>query len=87
MTKDNLGIKNWVLTPHAVDRLKERSISLTELEEIIKSPDIVKAQGPKYILAKELIGRSDNKVACVVLERKENDLWIVITVMTNFREN
>lgn len=40
---------------------------------------------PRYH-TKSLNNRDDNMVACVVLERKENDVWIIITVMHNFKE-
>ena len=80
-------IKNWVLTPHAVERIAERKVSIDEIQEVLDSPDLVKEQGEKFIFAKSLSGRSDNMIACVVLERSENDLWIVITVMNNFKEN
>ncbi len=80
-------IKTWVLTPHAVERIAERKVSISEIQEVLDSPDIVKEQGTKFIFAKSLSGRTDNMIACVVLERNENDLWIVITVMHNFREN
>jgi hypothetical protein len=71
-------IKNWVLTPHAAQRISERSISINEVQEVLRNPDMVKEQGAKLILAKKLINRFDNMIACVVLEQKENDLWIVI---------
>ena len=83
---DKLEIKNWVLTPHAVQRLEERKVSITEIDNILKNPDLIKAQGPKYILAKKVSGRTDNMIACVVLERKTDDLWVVITIMHNFEE-
>lgn len=56
------------------------------LDEVIGRPDEVLRQGPKYILAKEIKGRRDNKVAAVVLERKGENLWVVVTVMVNFRK-
>lgn len=79
-------IKNWVLTPHAVQRISERSVTIIEIQEVLDHPDVIKEQGAKLILAKNLTARKDNMVACVVLERKENDVWIVITVMHNFEE-
>ncbi len=84
---DKPEIKNWVFTPHAVQRTIERNVSIIDVQEILEQPDLVKAQGAKFILAKKITGRSDNMIACVVLERQENDLWIVITVMHNFKEN
>lgn len=81
-----LIVKNWVLTPHAAKRISERNVSIDEVQEILDDPDLIKEQGAKYILAKTLKDRDDNMVACVVLERKENDIWIIITVMHNFKE-
>jgi hypothetical protein len=60
---------------------------LRDIQEVLENPDMVKAQGAKFILAKQIKDRADNMIACVVLERKENDLWVVITVMHNFKEN
>lgn len=84
MEKPEIG--KWVLTPHAVQRLAERQITVLEIEQVIRFPDLVLAQGPKFILAKNLKNRSDNLIACVVLEKKSHDLWVVITVMHNFEE-
>ena len=81
-----LSIKKWVLTPHAVERVVNRKISMAELELLILSPDEVIAQGPKYLLVKKLKGRKDNNVAAVIIEKKEQDLWVVITVMVNFQK-
>jgi hypothetical protein len=77
-------ITKWVLTPHAVARMEERSILLSELTEIISSPDFVVTQGPKWILAKKFNSRTDNLIAAVLLERQEKNLWLVITVMVRF---
>ncbi|MNL58681.1 hypothetical protein D3C87_1823370 [compost metagenome] len=81
-----LSIKKWVLTPHAVERVVDRKITIPELELLIREPDTVIAQGPKYLLVKKLKGRKDNNVAAVVLEKREQDLWVVITVMVNFQK-
>lgn len=81
-----LNIKKWVLTPHAVERVVDRKISMEELELLIFSPDEVIAQGPKFLLVKKLKGRKDNNVAAVIIEKKEQDLWVVITVMVNFQK-
>lgn len=88
MSKTNPPIiKNWVLTPHAAERINERNLSLNEIESVLKQPDLIKEQGPKFIFSKSLKNRKDNMIACVVLEKKNNNLWIVITVMHNFEEN
>ncbi|MGE0633157.1 MAG: DUF4258 domain-containing protein [Pseudobdellovibrionaceae bacterium] len=78
-----LKISKWVLTPHAAERLAERKISIDELQRLLSSPDEVSPQGPKYLLIGHFPKRSDNKLAAVVLEKK-GDLWLVITVLTNF---
>ena len=76
-----LDIKKWALTAHAVERMEERKVSMDEVRAIITSPEHVIEQGSKYILSKTLDGRSDNMVSIVVLEKKEHDLWMIITVM------
>lgn len=78
-----LKISKWVLTPHAAQRLFERKISVVELEWLLTSPDEVIPQGPKYLLVGHFPKRSDNKLAAVVLEKK-GDLWLVITILSNF---
>ncbi len=59
---------------------------MEELELLILSPGEVIAQGPKFLLVKKLKGRKDNNVAAVIIEKKEQDLWVVITVMVNFQK-
>lgn len=81
-----LKIKKWALTPHAVERIEERKITLKELESILKDPDDVIAQGPKFILIKTFIHRNDNCVGVVVIEKEGNGLWLVITVLVNFQK-
>lgn len=79
------NIKNWVLSPHAAERIIERKISIQELKLVLEHPDFVTHQGPKYIFSKSISNRSDNHIAAVVIEKKE-DLWLVITVMVNFQK-
>ena len=74
-------IEKWVLSPHAVQRMVERDISVAELEKVLTDPGLVLLQGPKFILAKEFPNRKDNLIAAVVLEKMEKNLWLVITVM------
>lgn len=74
------------MTPHAVERIVNRKISMQELELLILSPDEVIAQGPKFLLVKKLKGRKDNNVAAVIIEKKEQDLWGVITLTVNFQK-
>ena len=77
-------IKRWVLSPHAAQRMSERDISVDDLQRLIDSPDTVVHQGPKWIFAGHLPGRTDNQVAAVILEKGEKGLWLVITVMVRF---
>jgi hypothetical protein len=79
-------IKKWVLSPHAVLRMEERHISLAEISSLISNPDLTLPQGPKWIFAKALPGRSDNLIAAVLLERQESALWVVVTVMVRFEK-
>jgi hypothetical protein len=79
-------IENWVLTPHAVKRALERGVSIDEIAIIVSDPDLVLSQGPKFILAKTMNQRSDNLLACVLLEKKKPNLWVIVTVMHNFEE-
>jgi hypothetical protein len=84
--KFKLKITKWALTPHAVERLEERKITLKELEIILKSPDEILPQGPKFILIKTFQHRDDNCVAVVVIEKEGKNLWLVITVLVNFQK-
>ncbi len=81
-----LNIKKWALTPHAVERIEERKISLKELESILKNPDEIIPQGSKFILMKLFVHRNDNCLAVVVVEKEGRDLWLVITVLINFQK-
>lgn len=81
-----IPLEKVVLSVHAVERLAERKISVEELEEILIHPDSVIAQGPKLIFHKNLKKRKDNDIAAVVLERREKNLWLVITVLVNFQK-
>ena len=79
-------IKNWVLSPHAVKRMEERKISLAELQTVLSQPDLIIPQGPKWIFAKRLPARRDNLIAAVLLQKKEKDLWLVISVLIRFEK-
>ena len=79
-------IKNWVLSPHAVKRMEERKISLAELQTVLSQPDLIIPQGPKWIFAKRLLPRRDNLIAAVLLQKKEKDLWLVISVLIRFEK-
>ncbi len=84
MTK--LKINKWVLTPHAVEKILDRKISMQELEQLMLNPDEIISQGPKYIFTKRFQKRKDNNMAAVIIEKKGEDLWVVITVMVNFQK-
>lgn len=79
-------IVRWVLSSHALKRVQDRKISAAELADLIEHPDVGIPQGPKWILAKAFPNRSDNLVAAILLERKEQELWVVLTVMVHFEE-
>ncbi len=79
-------IEKWVLTPHAVERILDRKISMQELEQLMTNFDEIIAQGPKYLLIKRFRDRKDNNIAAVIIEKKGEDLWVVITVMVNFQK-
>jgi hypothetical protein len=81
-----LKINKWVLTPHAVDKVLDRKISMLELEQLILNPDEIIEQGPKYIFVKKFLKRKDNNMAAVLIEKKGKDLWVIITVMINFQK-
>jgi hypothetical protein len=81
-----IDIKKWVLTPHAVEKIVERKISMTELKLLVTNPDQVIEQGPKFILVKRFPKRKDNNIAAVLIEKKGEELWVVITVMVNFQK-
>jgi hypothetical protein len=71
--------------PHAVERMLERKISVSEVEQIVSDPDGKIAQTrDKFILYKKLAKRSDNLVAAVVLDRLPGDVLEVVTVLVNF---
>lgn len=80
-----LKINKWVLTPHAVERVFDRKISMQELEQLLLNPDEIIEQGPKYLFVKKFQSRKDNNIAAVIIEKKGEDLWVVITVMVNFQ--
>jgi len=83
---DKPKIAKWVATPHAIERMGERGISVADLESVLQFPDETTRQGPKWIFSKFIDGRTDNAIAAVVLEKKEHDLWVILTVMINFQK-
>jgi hypothetical protein len=84
MKKKIPRIKKWFLSSHAALRAEEREISAHEIQELLLKPDYIIEQGSKWIFAKEFLSRQDNLIAAVILEKQEKDLWLVITIMTEF---
>lgn len=78
-------VKKWVFSPHAASRMIERGVSVDAIQQLIDAPDLVIAQEPKWLFAKSFKTRHDNLIAAVLLERKDKNLWIVLTVMINFQ--
>jgi hypothetical protein len=86
MENNSPKVVKWVCGPHALKRIQDRKISSEELAEVIDTPDHTIPQGPKWIFAKRIQHRNDNLIAAVLLEKKEHDLWVVLTVMINFEK-
>lgn len=84
MSHSRPSILKWVCSPHALQRIVERKISVAELSSLIETPDLVVPQGAKWIFAKKISGRIDHQIAAVLLEKREHNLWVVLTVMINF---
>lgn len=73
-----------VFSAHAVERMQQRRISPTDIEEIIfKCDGKIKQSRDKTIYYKRLKRRKDNDLAAVVIE-KRNDILEVLTVMIHF---
>ncbi len=71
-------------TSHAVERMIQRKITPSEVEQTILKPDGKILQSlDKWIFYKKFRNRRDNLVASVAVEKKGNN-WEVITVMINF---
>ena len=70
-------------TPHAVDRMSQRSISTNEVEAALSNPDgTIRQSSDKAIFFKEMAGRSDNMLAVVAVQQQSS--YEVITVLVNF---
>ena len=70
---------------HAVERMQERKISVSEVNQIVESPDgRIQQSKDKWILYKKLKKRKDNLVAAVIVDQSKNDWVEVITVLINF---
>jgi len=75
---------NLVFSPRAVERMQQRNITPSDIEEIIFRHDgKIKQSHDKMIYYKRLKSRRDNQLAAVVIE-KRNNLLEVLTVMVNF---
>ena len=70
-------------SPHAVDRMTERKISTSDVENILTKPDgVIRQSMDKLVLYKKLEARGDNAIAVVAVE--QNNGFEVVTVMVNF---
>ena len=69
---------------HAVERMEERKISVSEVELILSRPDgeIIQSKD-KIIFYKKIKYRNDNLIAAVTVKKSANQ-FEVITVMINF---
>ena len=71
--------------PHAVERMQERKLTVSEVQLILSFPDgRIRQTKDKVIFYKELDHRHDNFVAAVVIESLSKELHEVITVLVNF---
>ena len=69
---------------HAVSRMIERKVSVSDVALIISSPDgKIRQSLDKWIFYKRLPSRQDNSIAAVAFELKSNR-WEIVTVMINF---
>ena len=71
--------------PHAVDRMQERKVSVADVELIINSSDgRINQSRDKAILYKKFSKRKDNLIAAVIVEKINEDLIEVVTILINF---
>jgi hypothetical protein len=71
--------------PHAVERMQQRKLSVHEIIDVVVEPDgRIKQSFDKWILYKDLSHRKDNLIAAVVVEKKDEKTYEVITVLINF---
>ena len=72
---------------HAVHRMIERNISVSDVSLVLSSPDgKIKQSADKWIFYKRLPSRQDNSIAAVAVELKLNK-WEIVTVMIHFEVN
>ena len=68
---------------HAVERMIQRRISTTEVEDLLVNPDgLIKQSEDKIVAYKKMEGRKDNSMAVVAIEQEGN--FEVVTVIVNF---
>ena len=73
-----------VYSAHAVERMQQRKISPTDVENVVFNCDgEIRQSKDKTIYYKKIEDRKDNSVAAVVVEKKR-DLLEVLTVMIHF---
>jgi hypothetical protein len=71
--------------PHAIERMFERKITVTEVQNIIESYDgRIQQTRDKVIFYKRLPKRKDNLVAAVAVQQIPGDKVEVITVLVHF---
>jgi hypothetical protein len=68
-------LKPIILTSHAQDRLKERSVTKQQIIEVIKYPDITCPT--RHRRRKRLIKTLNNKVIDVIIEEREKCIYVV----------
>ena len=80
--------KKWIFTFHAKERMWQRRITPEEIKEVVTKPDEILHQKDKLIIVKNVEGRNDNAIAVVLAPSsgtlKQEDLWVIVTVMVNF---
>jgi hypothetical protein len=73
-----------VYSPHAIERMRQRSISFEEIQRIVDEPDgTIRQTMDKTIYFKNVSGRQDNDLAVVAVTRVDESRE-VLTVMHRF---
>ena len=73
-----------IITKHAVERMQERDISRSIVEEVIETGNsLKKSKKDKWWVFKKVKGRKDNDI-CLSISIEEPNL-IVITTLINWR--
>lgn len=73
-----------VFREHAVERMKDRRISVQNVRAVLEKPDgVIPQSRDKFIYHRAIKGRKDNDVAVVAVAEREVG-FEVLTVMVNF---